>query len=536
MKNIVLPAIILLIAVLTLAPALDASLYADDFFFIALARNAGSPLDYLTNAHFFGGHLFRPVPMMFWWWIEHFTGSVQAQYFCNALLLGFCGVAIFSLLRELGLSRTTAFAFALVYVLLPANVATALWLADRFDLMATTFLLAGMAVWVNYVRSGKTWMAWHGLVLFGLAALSKELSYIFPLILSLELAALWQSRHISPTKPGLGKLAFSIVAYCLLLAGIVAWKTHIGVLLVPPSVGGQDLTAILLHSSLKWWQALPAALVYARAPAADIPKWLGMAMAGVCAAVLVTGWRLTTPAQGYQSPQRMGLVLGMAILFLVPLVQAPHFIVTEVEFATPQGMMSRMFVERFFFFGSSGLLLLVACGSRPLCSRCRRCNGDLAGWFIALIFVPIIGWCLVRDYAIASDWPLASSRSSTLAKAAAVAATQAVHRTGMPCRLVFLDSGDPVFQAAAEPMVKVLAADPDVDRCVIETETRPLITLTAPAALDWYRLKALTPYSHKVVNVFGWWLIPGDLVISNVGDEHTQRFALDKATGTFRIR
>ena len=85
-------------------------------------------------------------------------------------------------------------------------------------------------------------------------------------------------------------------------------------------------------------------------------------------------------------------------------------------------------------------------------------------------------------------------------------------------------------------MVKVLAADPDVDRCVIETETRPLVTLTAPAAFDWYRLKALTPYSHKVVNVFGWWLIPGDLVISNVGDEHTQRFALDKATGTFRIQ
>ena len=165
-------AIAALLPIATLAvlwPALSADFYADDYFFVAFARRAASPVDYFTTEHFFGGYLYRPIPMAIWWFIEHYAGGDYPQYVCNALLLGASGAGLFWVLRELDWARSWALAMALLYVWLPANVSTSLWLADRFDLVAVPCMLAAIALWLRFVRAGRAAAAWGVLALFAVA-------------------------------------------------------------------------------------------------------------------------------------------------------------------------------------------------------------------------------------------------------------------------------------------------------------------------------------------------------------------------------
>ena len=532
-RDFAIAALLPIASLMVLWPALSADLYADDYFFIALARRAASPVDYFTTEHFFGGYLYRPIPMAIWWFFEHYAGGAYPQYVCNALLLGTSGASLYWVLRELAWTRSWALAMALLYVWLPANISTSLWLADRFDLAAVTCMLAAIALWLRFVRAGGAAAASGVLALFAVTALSKELSYLVPLVLGLALVANWNERNRGFAKAGL-RAHISLIAGCgVLLVAILLWRAHIGIALAPPSTAGNGLLTTMLYGTVKWWRFLPAALVFTRAPAADMSPWLSVLLATGCLAVAIIGWRASGGGSNEGFQRRLGISLGVAILLLTPVVQAPHLTVVDIAFAAQDGVMGGMFVERFYFFGWTGLLLAVGNGIAAVApQRDAAVRRKLAAAAMS-VCVLSAAWCLVRDSTITAGWPRKTNQTVRVADAAVESALGRLPDGEMPCTLRFLNSGDGLFQAAGEAMIKVIAARPEVDRCIIETEGPPMFTLTDSSAFARYTLEEAGA-TLKVVRFAGWIIIPGVLV-RRIDPAHTRVYAFDPATGKFNV-
>lgn len=523
-------------AVIVFFPALSAALWLDDYTFVALSRRAASPLDFFTTEHMFGDWLYRPLPMALWWVVERLGGSVRLQYFCNAVLLGLCGAAFYWVLRELDWRRPSAALVSLLFVLLPANVGTALWLSDRFDLFAVLFELCGAALWLRYTRTGVHRLAWLVALLVLAAALSKELAYAFPAMLGIVLLLTWRDHRREPAVPPLRQAA-TLAGYAIIVLGVLAWRQYIGLSLVPPPTASEGLAATILRAVVRWWSALPAALVYARAPAAEIAQGYAVALVLVSATLAgLAWWRSAQLPDG--ASLRAGIALGAAIVALVPGVQAPHLAVIQIEFASPDGRASGLFAERYFFLGLAGLLLLLASSVAALVPWApgARAHGAARHWTVAggtVLMVGAIAWCVFRGAAITTGWPQESGAARRIASAAAVAATRLAPADDTPCRLRFLDSGDVNFQGVSEAMVKVVAADPRVDRCVIETERPPMYTLTDRASLPLYRSSGAGTWSNRAVHFRGWTLIHTDGASAAIGPEHTHDLVYDAARGIF---
>ena len=195
--------------------------------------------------------------------------------------------------------------------------------------------------------------------------------------------------------------------------------------------------------------------------------------------------------------------------------------------------MGGMFVERLYFFGLTGLLLAVGNGIAALPpQRDVVVRRSLAAAAIS-VCVLSVAWSLVRDSTITAGWPRKTKQTVKVADAAVEAALGRLPDGEMPCTLRFLNSGDGLFQADAEAMVKVIAARPEVDRCIIEAEGPPMFTLTDRSAFAHYTL-AETAASLKVVRFAGWMIIPGVLV-RRVDPAHMRVFAFDHATGKFNV-
>jgi len=486
-------------------PALGASLYSDDYTYVALVRQAEGPLTFFAHEFPFGGYLYRPLPMIVWWLVERLSGAPSVQYLCNSLLLGLCGAALYGLLRELQWSRRAASLVAAIFMALPGNVSAALWLSDRFDLVAMPLAVGALTCWLRYLRRGDgTALACSGLLLAG-ALLSKEWAYALPPMMVLVLALGSDAgRDALPhsTRRMVTSVTFAVM---LALVGLV-WRHHLGIPLRPPHGSGY-LFPDMLSGFIKWWRWLPGALVFSGASSVSAAMSAVFDMAVL--AMIAIAWRLSGRNPAVAVGVRPVIALGLGIVTLVPLIQAPHFVGTIVEFAQLDGGASGMFVERFYFFGSAGILLLVAGSTKALVGTTGQARISTMHRVVALGCMVILAACLARSNGVASIWPLKSGWSARIAKAAARAAVVGAPPAGLSCRMRFLGAGDGVFSFAAEAMVKVLANDPRVDRCIIDTESPPMFTLSHRDSLPWYRPIDVPGDRTKAVGFGHWVTMPG---------------------------
>lgn len=99
----------------------------------------------------------------------------------NTLLVGLIAIHMTSTYQGQGRSLRVLIA-SLIYAAHPALIEPVAWVAGRFDLMVTFFMLA--AIWGSLALKGWPRIAWVG-GMFLLAALSKEMAATLPLILAL---------------------------------------------------------------------------------------------------------------------------------------------------------------------------------------------------------------------------------------------------------------------------------------------------------------------------------------------------------------
>ncbi len=123
--------------------------------------------------------------------------SNLAFHFVNSLL-------VFALASRLCASRLAALFAAAIFTVHGTRPEAVVWIAGRFDLLATFFVLLGLILFIQ--SAGDAAGPLHGylsLVCMTLAILSKESAFIFPLLAALWLISDrgWSRRHLIPLLP-----------------------------------------------------------------------------------------------------------------------------------------------------------------------------------------------------------------------------------------------------------------------------------------------------------------------------------------------
>jgi type III secretion system FlhB-like substrate exporter len=185
--------------------------HGDDHLFLTFARHAPHPFVVFTSdAH--GGEYYRPLPMLVWWLLGR-PGLGSAPFAALALGLHATAAALTGLLlRALGRPSTVTYGAAVLMLLAPANLDAATWFSASTDLLATVFVLATLIATVR----GRVIVA----ATLALAAyLSKESTYVLPLLAMLVLPDLRWRRRLALVAPLLVLLAAVVLVRVRILHG-----------------------------------------------------------------------------------------------------------------------------------------------------------------------------------------------------------------------------------------------------------------------------------------------------------------------------
>ena len=167
-----------LVAAAAYQPALFVGFTSDDFFILDRVRAQGGvqhALAYFERGFF---DYYRPLAFVshaldWQLWGMHAAGF----HLTNVVLHAVATALVFAIGRRL-LDRTPALVAALLFALHPASHEAVYWIAARFDLLATTFMLASLLL----LWRDETWSYVAGVGCFAVALLSKESALSLPVI------------------------------------------------------------------------------------------------------------------------------------------------------------------------------------------------------------------------------------------------------------------------------------------------------------------------------------------------------------------
>ena len=439
------------------APALGANLVADDWAILALARHGAPGWAYFFTDHT-AAYSYRPNGMLIWHLVARLFGDAAApQYAVQFALHGANASLLTLLLMRLQVSPLRACLFGLVFALHPVAFGTALWLADRYDLVAvngTLLLLLALDAWRRHLRGSLVMI----LLAAAWAAGAKETA-----LAALPAALVWILMSRDGRRPGELVLAAGATALPFALALLVRWWIFgsSGVDLI----GSQaSLLDSLWQGCLYWLGSLPGVLLGFR------PGIAGSLAAGLLLAACVGLALIQSLRRGADTAHRMAAVGGVLLLLAPALPQAP---ITSIALATELPHATTM---RFFYLSLTGLLICLSRQEIPALWA-RRILGAAV-----LVAVAIWGAFGLRS---ATDWRLQSATPAQLRMTDEIARALrdttyrpgcAIYVENMP-----LSAGDlryfidPVAKSSLEPGAANM-------KCLMLTQLHGTMAITSPLA------------------------------------------------------
>ncbi|MFT3790821.1 MAG: hypothetical protein QM741_07040 [Rudaea sp.] len=439
------------------APALHAFFAQDDFAFLAFVRLLHEPWLLFVHNHFPDYAYFRPLGVLLWWFVAAAAADAAwPQYALNlALHLG-CVAALYTLLQRLHRDAPLNAAWAALYAVHPLAVGTALWLSDRFDLLAMLFSLLALNAALAYVERPRTATLLGLLGALLLAFLGKELGIVGAIA---AFAAIALAPRAQPEAKRRATALGAIVALTL------AWLAYRHAMLsVPVGDGSVRLPALAAFAtgSRNW---LRAGAVYLFAdPRA--PRWTIVCVASATVLWIVAALQARRAAP--DSRPRLHVAAALLVLALLPgLVQAPVAAKHLAAGIGADGFFFNLIVpSRFFHLTLSGLVCLLAAITAAPRARSASALGLCAlGIALAVAALAPLSQRIARDYA-----------DGTNRQAAAFASAEAaLDRAALPahaCQVYFLHTASLWgFAGYSDAIAKGLATDPErLAHCLVSTE------------------------------------------------------------------
>lgn len=462
------------------APALHAWFAQDDYAFLALVRLLHQPWLVFVHDHFPGSMYFRPLGVFLWWLVAALADdAARPQYALNlALHLG-CVAALYTLLQHLRRGAPLNALWAALYAAHPLAVGTALWLADRFDLLTTLFsLLALHAAFAHSQRPRALTLA--GLLgALLLALLSKELGVV-------GAAATFAAIALAPrARLDLRQRLAALAAIALLT---LAWLAYRRAMLTSFGDASAHLPPLASFAA-GFWNWLRAGAVFSF----DDPRAPGWSV--VLVALAVVAWIAATASTLMRAPHRAPrasvAAAVLVLIFLPGLVQAP------VAFKHLAGTIgSDMFFfhlivpSRFFHLSLAGLVCALALITAPPRTADAPAAARLAtlGIALALIALAPLSHRIAHDYA-------SGTRKDIPALQAAETALDRIDIPAHACQIYFLQTSSLWgFAGYSDPIAKGLATQPErLAHCLISTERAPYAYFVRTGSVDPADYRPLHP-------------------------------------------
>ena len=385
-------AVALVATLLAFAPALSSQLVGDDWGLLALARHLRHPWDFYRFDHS-SSYFYRPNAMVLWWLSTRaFGANASAHMMLNALLHALNAALLAMMTARATRRPALALLAAALFALHPLAIGTSLWLADRFDLLATGAVLAALIALDRAIagESRLRWVAFAALV----AAGAKETAIVLVpvaalrLLLARDRAWRWRFGAIAAvTAPFVAML----IARASLLQGI---ETTLAI---------RDLVASALTGIGFWLARLPAALAGARTVSETVFLAGGVTFA-------VAAW-LATPRETRRATWPV-LAVAAALAIAPALVQWP---VTQAVLGTPESIDNPVNL-RFYYLTACGIALALAALVAPMLDK-RAARAALG--FVAL--AAVVAW-LPGSRERATTWATRTSGEEHALNDAALAA------------------------------------------------------------------------------------------------------------------
>ncbi len=297
-------ACLILVTWLTFWRTIHFSFLSDDFIVVRYASQFPPALSSLFAAPG-GDGFFRPIGNLSLAVTALWAGYNPVAWHAAAIAIHAANVVLVArLAHEFFSSRLTVSFAALLFAIHGTRPEAATWIAGRFDLAATFFLLCGL---LFYIRSSRHLYRLASLLCMVLAILSKESAYVFPLLLLVLHAGRREfSRKVAKTMLVFFATAFLLFAYRIwLFKGLGGYRD--------PHYGTPQALAVGLSTvktlALRIWMALYFPMNWSVSP--------GVLVAALT--VLYVGALLTLATS---RPERAKVVFGfgfLAVAILPPL-------------------------------------------------------------------------------------------------------------------------------------------------------------------------------------------------------------------------
>lgn len=329
-----------------------------------------------------GDGFFRPIGYISLALSSMWAGANPVAWHATALALHVANVVlVFMLATRLCASRLAAFFAAALFAIHGTRPEAAAWIAGRFDLTATFFMLAGLLLFLrSYGEPSTVGYIYElaSLMCMVLAILSKESAFIFPVLLVVFLIA---KRDLSRSQIS-GLVPFFMTAAALF---VYRWRLFggIGGYRDPHTGQLQALTfgvATLKALALRLWTALYFPINWRTEPGV----WLAALMLAYMGALV---WLAIS------RPNRAMVTLGLGFT-IVSAIPPIHLLVIGAEMGN----------SRLLYLPSVGFCIMLAVAADALRGRVRwLIPGVVLAFHVAALQHNLNEWEYVSDKARAAS-------------------------------------------------------------------------------------------------------------------------------------
>lgn len=456
-------AVLLLVPYLAYRAALDGYFLLDDFGLLAIVRFLDTPLAPFYTDHIGGSLFYRPFGMALWWLSDAIFGaSARWHYATNLALHVAVAAALWRVVRAFGGGGVPGWAAALAFALHPVGIGTALWLSDRFDLLAALCGLLGLAAAADFARSHAMRHAVGCLLGLALALLSKEIGLAY-LAAACTLCVL-------PPAP-LSVRVRTLAGLALLALGALFLILRAWVLADPAAsslISTQPISDLAIRGIASWLRGgvdfvgqLP--VLTGSAHRLAVAVWLALAVAVAGAAI------------GPWPRSRLRLLLLGAVLCAVPAaLQWPLTGHSDPSIPAAADAVKLVVDARYYYTAMIGFTLLMVAALWPAGLRLRA-----SGWLACVALVVLAGIWFDASRRLSGRYRQTTEQQRAITRAA-VTAIDRLAVDADRCQIYLLDTGNWMFSWVADEAIK--AVHPDLARvagCLIQTEHTPWYHLVA---------------------------------------------------------
>lgn len=447
-------------------PVTRGDFVADDYVFLATSRMVDAPLAAFWQSHFYEPYYFRPIGVLSWWVLTRLFELDYAAHSLVNLALHMANTALLLwLLRALALRSSAVIAGVVLFALGPFALATILWPSNRFDLLATGFLIAQAIAMLRALQGN---------------------ALAVPLAMLAALAACWSKELAYPVA--------TVMAFVALAAAGVPWRRRVVLfVLLGVAIGGAFfMRHHVLTNAYALASADPVAQVVAGATVmiSALPQLTGL-IAGderatwlrwslLAALVMALLWAR------HGASRLNGMLAAASLIALAAfVVQTP--LAKNFALMLDGGPFGTITFARFYYAPWLAVSVLVAL----VLARARL--GALAALVVSVVAIAAALTAVSLPEAFVG-WVRNEVRPMSVAATGVV--ESAAPSAGEPCVFVFLgtERRHPYFRMFSDVTVKARTTRPaKVWRCHIMTESTPWLfafpAATEPASLP---LRAIT--------------------------------------------